>query len=410
MRILYVTWDSPDVDYLESLFVPILAGLKGDGFAFDVLQFSWGSSDAGERARIACEQAGMGYRRVPVSRRFGPIGPMMSAILGGRAIAREMRVRGCGALLVRGIMPSLAALRLVRRRHIPLALDMDGLQMDERIDFAGRSPLSLQHRLLRDVEYRALHQARTIMVRTRAAVQIAAARAGAGFDAARLFVVGNGRDAAIFRPEAEEERRAMRLRMGFDPDAPLLVYAGSHGPQYRFDRMFDLFDAVRERAPQAGLLVLTAAAEAVTARIAADRPGYGDRCRVQRVAPGEVPRYLAAGDIGLAFREPTFATQAVQPIKLGEYLLCGLTVAGTPGVGGVEDAIAAGAFIPVGDEPDAMADAAARIMAAVAQRARQAAAARRAGLDGFSIEGTIAGYAKALASLGTVEERMGDTA
>ncbi|RYF47714.1 MAG: hypothetical protein EOO38_11615, partial [Cytophagaceae bacterium] len=174
MRILYLTWDSPDVDYLESLFVPILAGLKGSGFSFDVLQFSWGSEELGERARIACELVGIGYRRVPVLRRFGPIGPMLSAFWSERVIASEIRNRNSEALLVRGIMPSLAALRLVKRKRIPTALDMDGLQLDERIDFAGRDPLSFQHRLLRDFEYRALHCARTIMVRTEAAARIAA--------------------------------------------------------------------------------------------------------------------------------------------------------------------------------------------------------------------------------------------
>jgi glycosyltransferase involved in cell wall biosynthesis len=396
MRILYVTWDSPEVDYLDSLFLPIFIGLQRQGFAFDVLQFSWGATDISERSRLSCERAGIGYRRVEVSRRFGALGPM----LGGRAIARDMRLRGSDALLVRGIMPSLAALRQARRARIPLALDLDGLQLDERIDFAGRSPLSLTHRLLRDVEYRVLHHARTILVRTHKAAAIAAARAGAGFDPRRLFVVGNGRDAATFAPVTGEARCAMRLELGFDPDAPLLVYVGSYGPQYRFDRMFELFDAVRRLHPRAGLLMLTAAVEPVTALVAANRPDYGDACRVLRVAPHDVPRHLAAGDVGLAFREPTFATQAVQPIKLGEYLLCGLTVAGTAEVGGVEDAIAAGAFLPVGDDSAAIADTATRIVAILPQRDEQSAAARRAGLAGFSLDRTIAGYASALALLG----------
>jgi len=407
MRILYVTWDSPDVSYLESLFVPILSGLEKHGFVFDVLQFSWGSKEVSNRAKTACEQAGIGYRRVPVSRHFGPIGPMMTAIMGGAVIAREMRRRGSDALLVRGIMPSLAALRLVRKKGISLALDMDGLQLDERIDFAGRSPLSLQHRLLRDVEYRVLHQARTIMVRTKAAAQVAAARAGAGFDTQRLFIVGNGRDGAVFQPMSEVERRNIRSKLGFDLDAPLLVYAGSYGPQYLFDRMFDLFDAVRKLAPQAGLLILTTALEAVTARVAANRPEYKDKCQVRRVAPCEIPRHLAAGDVGLAFRDPTFATQAVQPIKLGEYLLCGLIVAGTPNVGGVDDAIADGAFLPVDDSHAGVTETAVRIIAALPLRARYADAARHAGLRQFSLESTIAGYAKALALSGE-QNKMGE--
>ena len=57
---------------------------------------------------------------------------------------------------------------------------------------------------------------------------------------------------------------------------------------------------------------------------------------VRRVPPGQVPSYLAAADLGLAFRAPSFSQRGVCPIKVGEYLLCGTPVLATRGVGDVD--------------------------------------------------------------------------
>ena len=51
------------------------------------------------------------------------------------------------------------------------------------------------------------------------------------------------------------------------------------------------------------------------------------------VAHAEVPEYLACADLGLALRAPSFSMQAVAPIKLGEYLLCGLPVVASTVIG-----------------------------------------------------------------------------
>jgi hypothetical protein len=54
MRVLFITWDGPHLTYLESLFLPILAGLRDHGFEFDVLQFTWGERESPPGATAAC--------------------------------------------------------------------------------------------------------------------------------------------------------------------------------------------------------------------------------------------------------------------------------------------------------------------------------------------------------------------
>ena len=46
----------------------------------------------------------------------------------------------------------------------------------------------------------------------------------------------------------------------------------------------------------------------------------GSNCKA--VPSEKVPEELAQCDLGIALREPLFSTQAILPIKLGEYLAC----------------------------------------------------------------------------------------
>jgi hypothetical protein len=53
------------------------------------------------------------------------------------------------------------------------------------------------------------------------------------------------------------------------------------------------------------------------------------RAVVRRVQAGDVAKYLSAADLGLSFRTPSFSMRATAPVKIGEYLLCGVPVMGT---------------------------------------------------------------------------------
>jgi glycosyltransferase involved in cell wall biosynthesis len=116
------------------------------------------------------------------------------------------------------------------------------------------------------------------------------------------------------------------------------------------------------------------------------------------VGAAEVPRHLAAGDLGLALRQPTFSMQAVAPIKLGEYLLCGVPVLATRGIGDSE------ALVPdtVGRLLDTMTpaslDAAATwfVNDVLPARGRFRADCREQGQRCFGIEAMVDAYAEAI--------------
>ena len=60
---------------------------------------------------------------------------------------------------------------------------------------------------------------------------------------------------------------------------------------------------------------------------------------LRAVRPDEMPAYLSAADVGLCFLRPFPSKLSCSPIKLGEYLACGLPVVSTSGCGDYDDLI-----------------------------------------------------------------------
>ena len=399
MKVLFTTWDGPQVTYLESLFLPIFMRLANEGISFQVLQFTWGDAERIELARQACEQAGFGYEAISIWRRPRVAGAMLTAVGGARYVKKAVLAHHIDVVITRSTLPTLATMLALRTSQCRMVFDADGLPLDERVDFAGQSPSGLAHRLLRDVEAQAVRRADVVLTRSSKAVEILQARAGAGTSVAKFHVVTNGRDAERFKPADAAESAQMRRNLGLTIDTPLIVYAGSIGPQYCMDEMIRFFVMVHDRRPDAHLLVLTGSPEAVQPVL--DKHLHLNGCVTTLTVPAQdVPQYLGCADLGLALRQPSFSMQAVAPIKLGEYLLCGLPVVATAGIGDTE-AISTdvGVLLQRMDETELKAAAEWFIDSVLPQRERYRSNSRLAGLNWFSLEASATSYQKALQHL-----------
>lgn len=332
MNILFVTWDGPQVSYLEGLFLPIFQALKSQGINFHILQFTWGDDASIEVRRIACQNAGCSYEVVKVIRKPVALGSLASAIQGSKHITRVIKQQNIDVVMPRSTLPALSSLLALRNRNERLVFDADGLPLDERIDFSVQSSSGLVYRLLRDIEAQVVRRADIVLTRSTKAIDILLARAGAQTSNDKFHVVTNGRDTNVYTVGSVESRAATRASLGLADSMPLLVYAGSIGPQYCIDEMLNLFELILAKNSTAKLLILTGSPDLVYQALQS-RPKLMELVIIKSVATKEVPIYLACADLGLAFRQSTFSMQAVAPIKLGEYLLCGLPVVATKGIG-----------------------------------------------------------------------------
>jgi glycosyltransferase involved in cell wall biosynthesis len=400
MRILFVTWDGPGPNYHESLFLPILARARRSGDEVHLLQYGWDAEERTASVRAAARRLGMPYTARRVWRR--PKAPATAAMIarGAGEIVRYARRHNVEVLMPRSLIPAGMALLATRAlRGVKVLFDADGLMADERADFGGWSRDGAPYRILRAVERAAVRRADATITRTRRAKELLVERAGPEVDR-RIRVVCNGKDAEVFHPGTAARRSEIRAELGLSEEAPLLVYAGSLGPQYHPDRIAALAAAVRARDARAHLLLLTGSTDRAreVCRAHMLEPGA---YTARRVAPQEVAQYLAAADAGIAFRTPSLSQLAVAPVKVGEYLLCGVPVLSTRGIGDLEDQLdsATGRFLNALDDASLEAAAAWLTETVRPSRAAHRDRCRRRGLEEFSLERSAQQYRRAFEAL-----------
>jgi glycosyltransferase involved in cell wall biosynthesis len=393
-RVLFVTWDGPDQNYLHSLFFPIFASMSKYGFRVDVLQFRWGTQQQTAQVSAAAAASSIGYRSVQIRRRPKLVGALASVTHGALTLGHVLRSGEYDLVMPRSILPGQMV--NLARSSVPVVFDADGLPADERVEFAGWSAHGWLYRVWRDIEAESVRRASAVITRTTAAKTVLLERAGPQTCAEGVIVAPNGKDETVFSPGEPEQRARSRADCGVPEKAPWLVFAGSIGPQYRPDALLAFYRLVLARAPDTRLTILTGQGAEVRALLSSQGLSSAN-VTVQRAAPDAVPKYLAAADLGLAFRAASFSQRAVSPIKVAEYLLCGLPVLANSGVGDLERQVPASAGCLLPDtEPESLVRAADWFVREVHQeRERYREAARAAGLASFSLPLCAQRYASA---------------
>ena len=182
---------------------------------------------------------------------------------------------------------------------------------------------------MKSAETKMLKSADAVITRSQKAIDIHIANIGESYRS-KFSVVFNGRDKNVFayQPTIREK---VRKELGLK-DELLFVYAGSLGPQYCLTEMLEMFKAYAQKH-LAKFLILTGNTAFAEQNIPTELKAH---VILKSVPSAKVSFYLNGGDVALGLRKPTFSMQGVAPIKLGEYLLCGLPVIASKGIGDTE--------------------------------------------------------------------------
>ncbi len=157
-----------------------------------------------------------------------------------------------------------------------------------------------------------------------------------GYAREKMTVVPNGTDTEVFRPDPEA-RAALREELGILPEQLVVIYCGRIQPWQCLPESLALFGHLRAARPNAHLLMLTPDLD--DGRALARTLLEQNACTLLSAPHREVPRYLAAADIGLLLRRPTPRNAVASPTKFAEYMACALPTAIGPGVGDYTDLV-----------------------------------------------------------------------
>lgn len=225
--------------------------------------------------------------------------------------------------------------RWLHKRGIQIVFDADGLPLQERVDFLGRNPDGMMMTWLKKQETHCLNVADKVLTRSQKAVDIHLSTLGSS-DRSKFHIVSNGRDPDFFLPN-DLKREQIRKHLGVGEDDTLWIYAGSLGPAYELADMLSLFGAYHRRYPGSHFLILTRNLEYFHSNTPQGTPSG---VTLKETPFRDIPGYLSAADIAISLRKPAKSLAGLAPVKLGEYLIMGLPVISTAGIGDTDEWLA----------------------------------------------------------------------
>jgi glycosyltransferase involved in cell wall biosynthesis len=336
-RVLFISYNGMLDPLGQSQVLPYLRELAKRGVRFTLLSFERDKAFTAEGV-AQCEQLreklkteGIEWHWLRYHQRPSIPATIYDVLAGIRKAGTLVRRNWIEMVHARGLIPATIALALKRRFGIRMIFDLRGLMAEEYVDAEHWREGGLPYRITKAAERRILAATDGIVTLTERIWPIIRDWKGLRGRAVHHEVIPCCVDLSLFK-FSEEERARRRNELGLG-DRLTMVYSGSLDGWYLTEQMADFFASFLKQNRDAHLLWLTTGNHDRVRELMRARNVEADNFSVRAAASDEVPSYLAAADVGLAFIKRCVSKIASSPTKNGEYLACGLPLVINAGVG-----------------------------------------------------------------------------
>lgn len=319
LRVLYVSYHGLGTALVRSQVLPYLRGLSGIA---DVHLLTYeGASD--EAPPPDDETNGMTLHRLRYHKRPNMPAKILDISVGlVRALWIVFRCR-IDLLHARSHVAAAiaAAVGLLTRK--PWIFDMRGFLADEFVEAGAWRPHGLKYRFVRWVERSLLGHSNAIVVLTERAMSRLRTEDGyvGPVRGTPIAVIPCAVDLIRYRPEDD------------GADVPTLVYLGSVGTWYLLDEMLRFFHWLLAARPGWTFLIVNRAQQPLIREAIVRAALPEGSVRLVGATYDEIPAILAGCSAGIVLLREGLSKLGSSPIKLSEYLACGLPVVVNSAVG-----------------------------------------------------------------------------
>lgn len=345
-KALYICYFGLREPLVQTQVLAYLREIKKDGVEITLLTFepnlstSWSTEQIiAKRAELA--ESGIDWQFLPYHKR--PTIPATAYdILNGVRFVRSLAKRKKFDIFhARVHVPAMIAVlaRKLLRKKPQILFDIRGFVPEEYADAGVWKKDSLLFRIAKRMERWIMDESNGFVVLTEAAREVLFSESlPDGFDKRDrpVEVIPCCVDfSKRFSADLEELRTNTRKELGLE-NRYVVVHVGSLIGMYLAAEIVDFLRSAREQDPSVFAMFLTQNDPAEISSLLRSA-GFGENdFLVTKVDQKEVPRYLAASDLGLSFVRSGYATLSRSPTKIPEYLACGLPVIANRGVGDVD--------------------------------------------------------------------------
>jgi glycosyltransferase involved in cell wall biosynthesis len=331
--ILYISYDGMLEPLGQSQVLAYLERLASQ-FQIHLISFeksSHAEGDARDRMARRLEAAGIDWHPLRYHKR--PTAPatawdIAAGIAVGLRLARRQRV---AIVHARSYVAGLIGLGIKRASGARLLFDMRGFWADERVD-GGLWPADGRlYRGAKRAERMLLRGCDHVVTLTHASTREIARFPYLAERVPPITVIPTCADLDRFSPALEPH--AGPITMG---------YVGSVGTWYLFDDLLECFALLRERRPEARLLIINRDEHDFVRQRLRAADIAEEQTELLSAAHSEMPSLIRRMSLGTALIKPAYSKIASAPTKLAEYLGCGIPCLGNAQVGDVEELLEGG--------------------------------------------------------------------
>ncbi|MES9906406.1 MAG: glycosyltransferase [Sedimenticola sp.] len=136
----------------------------------------------------------------------------------------------------------------------------------------------------------------------------------------------------------KESRDRIRSMLGLKNDEKLVCYSGGISAWQKAGTIAEVFRDIKYYTDNVKLLFLTKDVEAFK-RLLEDKGIPPNLALTKSCSQKEVKDYLSASDAGIILRDDIIVNNVASPLKVAEYLICGLPVIMSPNIGDLSDLV-----------------------------------------------------------------------
>lgn len=389
MKVLFITWDGSDTNYLESLFLPVYTSLDFDYFG--VFQYTWG--EGVNKGREACGRYDVDYYPSVLSKSVSILSDFIDLYKSYNFLCNVIKSKKIDVVIFRSTMPALVCIRLMQEfKEIKFVFDTDGFSLDERIENSTLLIEKPLYWLMKIIPNYVSRKSNIVLTRTSFASRYIIDKYNLLPD--KVFTVINGRDPKNYEFD-DTARNRVRFNLGIDQGSLVVVYVGSLGGKYDLHSMIDFYSKLSSQVEKCDFIIVSHSSGRFIDDVSSMEGVHVINCQ-----PQDVSDYMSAADIGLSFIKQSFSMKGASAIKIGEYLLNRLPVIGTSNIGDSTIAITGAGFILPDLEELSIEDSVQWATLNVLKRTNSLSEqALENGLKYYSLESAVKSYRAALEAL-----------
>ena len=321
----------------QSQVIPYLKELSKLGIRFWLLSYERPAafSPAGVERRLALQEELATYGIQWRVRRYHqwPSLPATAfdVAAGIRSARRLVRQHKIQLIHARAHIPAVIALRLQERLGTKIIFDVRGLMAEEYIDAGHWNANSTAARVTKATEARVLSATDGIVTLTDALWNEMRDWPSLQNRSVVHETIPCCVDLKTF--QMDEGLRAIRRAELGVANRFVLVYSGSVGGWYNTDEMSEFFAVLKQKHSDAFFLWLTQGDPEIVNNAMKKFAFTDGDYAVRSVVPRDVPSFLSAADAGIAFYRPGVSRLGTSPVKVSEYLACGVPAVINAGIG-----------------------------------------------------------------------------